>query len=219
MQKYGVPLIEDAAQAHGSKFNGIQAGNLGDAGAISFFTTKVMTTGEGGMIVTNNKKIYEKVYSLRQFGFTKNKLIHDKISSNYKLSEFSALLGIIELKRLNLRIKKRNLIAQIYQKNLVNSKFKLLGSNPPFYCNHYKQIMISKIKRDKIEKILKSKKISLTGGVYYIPLHRQPIYREKLKKYKLPVTDFFCNNHFCPPCYPELKISEVNYISKILLKI
>jgi len=218
-KNHGVPLIEDAAQAHGSKFNGILAGNLGDAGAISFFTTKVMTTGEGGMIVTNNKKIYNKVYSLRQFGFTKNKLMHDKISGNYKLSEFSALLGIIELKRLNLRIKKRNLIAETYKKNLANSKFKLLGSDSPHYCNHYKQIIISEIKREKIEKILKSKKISLTGGVYYIPLHRQPIYRQKLKKYKLPITDFFCNNHFCPPCYPELRISEINYISETLLKI
>ena len=162
-KNHDVPLIEDAAQAHGSKFNGIPAGNLGDAGAISFFTTKVMTTGEGGMIVTNNKNIY------------------DKISSNYKLSEFSALLGIIELKRLNLRIRKRNLIAQTYRKNLVNSKFKLLNSKSPYYCNHYKQIMISTIKRKKIEKLLKIKKISLTGGVYYIPLHRQPIYKRNLK--------------------------------------
>jgi len=218
-KNHDVPLIEDAAQAHGSKFNGIPAGNLGDAGAISFFTTKVMTTGEGGMIVTNNKNIYDKAFSLRQFGFRKNKLFYDKISSNYKLSEFSALLGIIELKRLNLRIRKRNLIAQTYRKNLVNSKFKLLNSKSPYYCNHYKQIMISTIKRKKIEKLLKIKKISLTGGVYYIPLHRQPIYKKKLKKYKLPVTDFFCNNHFCPPCYPELKISEINYISKVLLKI
>ena len=76
--------------------------------------------------------------------------------------------------------------------------------------------MISNIKRKKIEKILKDKNISLTGGVYYIPLHRQPIYKNELKKYKLPVTDFFCDNHFCPPCYPELNISEINYICKIL---
>lgn len=215
-KKFKVPLVEDAAQAHGSRYKGIYAGNLGDAGAISFFTTKVMTTGEGGMIVTNNKKIYNDIYSLRQFGFTKNKLLHNKISGNYKLNEFSALLGIIELKRLESRIKKRNLIAKKYQENLANSNYKLLSSIKPYYCNHYKQIMISNIKRKKIEKILKDKNISLTGGVYYIPLHRQPIYKNELKKYKLPVTDFFCDNHFCPPCYPELNISEINYICKIL---
>ena len=49
----------------------------------------------------------------------------------------------------------------------------------------------------------------MTGGVYYIPLHRQPVYKKKLKKYKLPVTNFFCDNHFCPPCYPELSKSDI----------
>ncbi len=217
--KFRVPLIEDAAQAHGSKYKNIYAGNFGDAGAISFFTTKVMTTGEGGMITTNNKKIYNKIFSLRQFGFMKNKLLHDKISGNYKLSEFSALLGIIELKRLKSRIAKRNLIAKIYQKKLENSKFKLLKSKKPFYCNHYKQIIISKINRKKIEEILNKNQISLTGGVYYIPLHRQPIYKKYLRKYKLPLTDFFCNNHFCPPCYPELTKADISRVCSVLMKI
>ena len=218
-EKFKVPLIEDAAQAHGSSYKNIFAGNFGDAGAISFFTTKVMTTGEGGMITTNNKKNFNKMFSLRQFGFMKNKLLHDKVSSNYKLSEFSALLGIIELKRLKSRIGKRNLIAKIYQKNLKDTKYKLLKSNKPFICNHYKQIIISKISRDKIEKILNKNKISLTGGVYYVPLHKQPIYKKQLKKYKLPLTDYFCNNHFCPPCYPELKKQDIARVCNVLQKI
>ena len=218
-KKFKVPLIEDAAQAHGSKFKNIYAGNFGDAGAISFFTTKVMTTGEGGMIITNNKKSFEKMYSLRQFGFMKNKLLHDKISGNYKLSEFSALLGIIELGRLKSRIAKRNKLAKIYQTVLQKSKFKLLRSNKPFFCNHYKQIVISKISRKKIEKILNKNQISLTGGVYYVPLHKQPIYNKQLKKYKLPNTNLFCEKHFCLPCYPELSAKDVNYICDVLLKI
>ena len=211
-KEFKVPLIEDAAQAHGSRYKNIYAGNFGDAGAISFFTTKVMTTGEGGMITTNNRKNFNKMYSLRQFGFMKNKLMHDQVSGNYKLSEFSALLGIIELKRLKSRIKKRNLIAKIYQKHLEKSKYKLLKSINPFYCNHYKQILFSRIGRGKIEKILNKNKISLTGGVYYIPLHRQPIYKKQLKKYKLPLTDYFCDNHFCPPCYPELDKQDIDRI-------
>jgi dTDP-4-amino-4,6-dideoxygalactose transaminase len=218
-KQFNVPLIEDAAQAHGSKFKNIYAGNFGDAGAISFFTTKVMTTGEGGMITTKNRKSFDKIYSLRQFGFMKNKLLHDKVSGNYKLNEFSALLGLIELKRLKSRIKKRNLIANFYYSFLKKSKYKLLKSDKPFYCNHYKQIIISKINRKKIEKILNKNQISLTGGVYYIPLHRQPIYKKQLKKYKLPITDYFCNHHFCPPCYPELKKTDIEYVSKKLLTI
>ena len=218
-KKFKVPLIEDAAQAHGSRYKNIYAGNFGDAGAISFFTTKVMTTGEGGMITTNNRKNFNKMYSLRQFGFMKNKLMHDQVSGNYKLSEFSALLGIIELKRLKSRIKKRNLIAKIYQKHLEKSKYKLLKSINPFYCNHYKQILFSRIGRGKIERILNKNKISLTGGVYYIPLHRQPIYKKQLKKYKLPLTDYFCDNHFCPPCYPELDKQDIDRICAVLLTI
>jgi len=218
-KKFRVPLIEDAAQAHGSRYKNIYAGNFGDVGAISFFTTKVMTTGEGGMITTNNRKNFNKMYSLRQFGFMKNKLLHDKVSGNYKLSEFSALLGIIELRRFKSRIKKRNFIAKIYQKHLKNSKYKLLKSNNPFYCNHYKQIIVSKISRKKIEKILNKNQISLTGGVYYIPLHRQPIYKKQLKKYKLPLTDYFCDNHFCPPCYPELSKQDIDRVCALLLTI
>ena len=218
-KKFKVPLIEDAAQAHGSRYKNIYAGNFGDAGAISFFTTKVMTTGEGGMITTNNRKNFNKMYSLRQFGFMKNKLMHDQVSGNYKLSEFSALLGIIELKRLKSRIKKRNLIAKIYQKHLEKSKYKLLKSINPLYCNHYKQILFSRIGRGKIERILNKNKISLTGGVYYIPLHRQPIYKKQLKKYKLPLTDYFCDNHFCPPCYPELDKQDIDRICAVLLTI
>jgi dTDP-4-amino-4,6-dideoxygalactose transaminase len=218
-KRFKVPLIEDAAQAQGSRYKNINAGNFGDAGAISFFTTKVMTTGEGGMITTNNKEKFNKMHSLRQFGFMKNKLLHDKISGNYKLSEFSALLGIIELKRFKSRIKKRNFIAKIYDKNLKKSKYKLLKSKDPFYCNHYKQILVSEINRKKIEKILNKNQISLTGGVYNIPLHRQPVYKKQLKKYKLPLTDYFCDSHFCPPCYPELNKQDIDRICAVLIAI
>ena len=71
-----------------------------------------MTTGEGGMVTTNKKNLYKTMYSMRRFGMKKNKIFHDHISGNYKLSEFSALLGIIELKRINKRIRKRNQLAK-----------------------------------------------------------------------------------------------------------
>ena len=217
-KKYDVPLIEDAAQSQGSKFLKKNCGSFGIAAAFSFHTTKVMSTGEGGIIVTSNKKFYEKCFSLRQFGFIKkNNLLHDKVGSNNKFSEFSALLGIIDLKRVDKRIKKRNSIAKIYQKFLNKEKYNCLSINKKnSYCNHYKQIVLSKINRYKIQNILKEHDIPLTGGVYYVPLHRQPIYKNILKKYSLPNTDYFCDNHFCPPCYPELKLKEIKKIVEIL---
>ena len=217
-KKYNVPLIEDAAQAVGSKFKKINAGNFGDAGAMSFYTTKVMTTGEGGMITTNNKNIYENIISLREFGFIKGeKTKYDKISSNFKLSEFSALLGLIELKRVRLRIQQRNKIAKRYQKYFQkNSNYNLLKEPKNTFSNYYKQIFLSSFERIKIKTILESNNIPLTGGVYYTPIHKQPVYRNILKKFKLPVTDYFCKNHFCPPCYPELSTKQIDQICKVL---
>ena len=162
----------------------INAGNFGDAGAMSFYTTKVMTTGEGGMITTNNKNIYENIISLREFGFIKGeKTKYDKISSNFKLSEFSALLGLIELKRVRLRIQQRNKIAKRYQKYFQkNSNYNLLKEPKNTFSNYYKQIFLSSFERIKIKTILESNNIPLTGGVYYTPIHKQPVYRNILKK-------------------------------------
>jgi len=217
-KKNNIPLVEDAAQAQGSSFKNIKAGNLGIAGAVSFFTTKVMTTGEGGMITTNNKKLYKKMRSLRQYGFQDDdQTLFDKQSSNFKMNEFSAALGLTELKRVSKRIKKRNQLASYYQNFFKNSKkFNLLKSSNQSYCNHYKQIFISNYKRSDIGKYLNKFNIPLTGGVYNTPIHKQPIYKKELSKFKLPNTNFFCDHHFCPPCYPEMTIKDVKKICKIL---
>ena len=217
-KKNGVPLVEDAAQAQGSTYKNIYAGNFGIAGAISFFTTKVMTTGEGGMITTNNNKLFKKMKSNRQYGYKdSNQTLFDKKSSNYKMNEFSAALGLTELKRVSKRIKKRNQIAKFYQKFFHKSlKFNLLKASKHSYCNHYKQIFISKFSREEIKKYLLKFNIPLTGGIYNTPIHRQPIYKKELSKYKLPNTDYFCKHHFCPPCYPELTINDIKKICKII---
>ena len=93
-------ILEDAAHAHGSKINNKYAGNLGIAAAFSFYPTKVLTTGEGGMITTNDKKLYQKFIILRDHG-KQNPLfnIHTELGSNWRLSEIQALLGVQQLKK------------------------------------------------------------------------------------------------------------------------
>ena len=127
------------------------------------------------------------------------------------MNEFSAALGLTELKKVSKRIKKRNQLAKFYQKFFhKSSKFNLLKASKHSYCNHYKQIFISKFSREEIKKYLLKFNIPLTGGIYNTPIHRQPIYKKELSKYKLPNTDYFCKHHFCPPAIQnsQLMISK-----------
>ena len=84
--------------------------------------------------------------------------------------------------------------------------------------SYYKQIILSPIDRKILQDKLNAKKISITGGVYYKPLHRQPCIG-KFHEKNFPVANFFADNHFCPPCYPELNIRDINYICDVLLSI
>src|SRR2546425_2398629 len=105
----GVPLIEDAAHAHGSRLRGHAAGSFGRAAAFSFYPTKVMTSGEGGMIVTNDTALYEEALIYRdqgKEGFTTN--FHVRLGHNWRLSEPHAIIGLAQLKRLPEFIERRN---------------------------------------------------------------------------------------------------------------
>ena len=92
-------LIEDCAHAHGSSFNGKKAGTFGVAGAFSFFSTKVMTTGEGGMITTSNSELKQNIDTIRNHGQVEDNKV-DILGYNFRMPEFSALLGLSQLKKL-----------------------------------------------------------------------------------------------------------------------
>ena len=214
-----IPLVEDCAQAFASSYKKKFVGNFGLAGAFSLQTTKVLTSGEGGVVVTNNKNFYKKLYSNRFYGFDyKNPLNYNSWGNNFKMSEFVALAAICDLGRVKKRISKRKLLAKAYQKYLKNSGW--LALEPKKYENtaYYKQIVISPIPRSLVKTELEKHGIALTGGVYYRPLHRQEI----LGSYdnsKFPNANFFSDNHICPPCYPELEISDIKYITDTMKKI
>ncbi len=207
-----VPLIEDCAHAHGASYKGTKCGNFGVAGCFSHFLTKIITTGEGGSIVTNSNTHLEKITSIRQFGMDpKNPITHIQQGSNFKITEFQSLLGILELKRIDKRIAKRRLLARRYQSNLETSLWHAISDNNESTGSYYKQIIIPPIDRASVTSYFKSKQIDLTGGVYYIPLHQQPSVKHFAKR-SYPVADRFCSNHICPPCYPEISLDEVDYI-------
>lgn len=216
-KKFNVFLIEDAAHAIGSHKDYKFAGSFGDIGCFSFFPTKVMTTGEGGMVSFNNKKFLDLVKSLKNFGRSKNNSwVRIRNGSNCKVTEFQALLGILELKRIKERVKRRNEIAKKYFEIEQFSDFKVFK---PFnsFCSYYKIFFkYDGRKMSGLEKFLKRKNISLTGKVWPYPLHKQFLYKTK-QNLKLTNTDYFVKNHFCPPIYPELNNLEVDYVIKNLI--
>jgi len=204
-------LIEDAAHAHGSK----NAGKLGEIGCFSFFPTKVMTTGEGGMLTTDNEELYEIIKVIRNFGRVEGRdWIHLIDSGNFKMTEFQGLLGCLELERVEKRIKKRQHIASLYNKNLDKELYSVATQRG---CSYYKTIVkLVKPELSKVRHLCKSNGISLTGQVYRLPIHKQPIYEGMFKDSLYPATNHFSKNHICPPCYPELNDWEVEYVCEVL---
>lgn len=206
-----IPLVEDCAQSHFATLNDIHAGNFGDAGTFSFFTTKTMTTGEGGMLVCQRDSIALAAKQIRRFGMDlESTTSHIRDGGNFKLNEFAALLGEIELGRVEKRIAKRRELAKIYQDQLDPALFQTLGDPPNGRNTHYKQIVISKKgQREDLSNWLQKRGIPLTGGVYYQPLHQQPSLQQFINHNDYTNSNYFSAHHFCPPCYPELNASDI----------
>ena len=213
-------LIEDAAHAHGSFLNKkLYAGTIGDIGCFSFYPTKVMTTGEGGMITTNNKKFYNKMSSYKNFGRGLNPNSINFLGSNYKISEFTAILGILELERLKQRIDKRKEIVMRYLNNLKNNDNFNVIIQKKGRSSYYKCIIKTKIKSKKIQKHCKIHGIQLTGKVWDTPIHQQQIFKKYSKNQNFKNAEKFSEFHICPPNYPELTIDDIDYVCSVLNKI
>ena len=210
-------LIEDAAQAHGTSLDGQKAGTFGIAAGFSFFPTKIITCGEGGIIVTNDEKIYEKSGSIRQFGKVSRGIYQnysEYLGYNWRLPEISALLGIFQLKKITTFIKRRKEIGKQYTKHLTDidgiDLFEI-ANNVDF--NYFKYILfLNNRNRSELHLKLKNKfRIELSGYVYEIPLHKQPV----LKIYAngdYPISNALCESHICLPLYYNLKDSDLVYI-------
>ncbi|NDV20234.1 hypothetical protein GO013_12515 [Pseudodesulfovibrio sp. JC047] len=215
--EYGVPLIEDAAHAQSGSYRGTSAGALGLAGCFSFFPTKVMTCAEGGMITTNDDSFADLCKSVRQFGQDPKKTnVFIRSGSNFKLTEFQGLLGLLECDRLNDRVQRRQYLAELYRHELSGTAWAVQPCPEDIHSTFYKVICASPVPSEEAENYCKINGISLTGEVYRMPLHRQPVFEAEFKNNSFPCADTFCGHHICPPLYPELTDEEVLYVCKTL---
>jgi len=218
--KNGLYFLEDAAHAQGSILNGQKAGTFGEAGATSFFSTKVMTTGEGGMITTNNEELYEKAKLIRNQAKVKKGIYqnyHEEIGNNFRMTEIQALMGLIQLRNLEKFIKKRTKIARTYDKGLKGS-LRFIEASENSRPNYYKWIGFFNGDREKLYLVMREKGIFMGGFVYEFPLHILPAFTTYASG-KLPNSEKLCPKIICPPIHSQMTEDDANYVIKNLKEV
>ena len=216
----GIFLVEDAAQAHGSEYRGQKAGSIGDIGCFSFYATKNMTVGEGGMITTNEEELARKVRLLRNHGQSQ-KYIHNTLGYNYRMTDFCAAIGSTQLQKLDEFNAKRKENAEL----LTDGIRKLDGLTVPFVEKDVKHIFHQYVvrvevnyprKRDELAKHLNKKGVGV--AVHYpLPIYKQPFYLEQgYGGTKCPNTEEACKRVLSLPVHPLVSIEDIEYILDVL---
>jgi perosamine synthetase len=219
----GLILIEDAAEAFGAKIGDKKVGTFGEAAILSFCSNKVITTGEGGAVVTNSKKLYEKLNLIRSHGrlesanyFTSSEYMdYVDLGYNFRMSNITAALGIAQLEKTDKIIKMRRKNAEYLTKKLSAIDGVILPSAPKGYFHVYQMytIRMKKGSRDDLLKYLAGE--GVTTKVFFHPVHLAHFYRKKLGyRVKLPITEDVSEQVLTLPMYPTLTKKEMDYIAE-----
>ena len=218
--KHGLALIEDAAQAHGATYGGEPAGSSADAACWSFYASKNMTTGEGGLVTTDNDVLDDTLRMIRTHG-EKAKYASLILGNNYRMSEIQAAIGNVQLSKLPSFLAKRRKNAEQLTKILAKSNRLIL----PFETkerHHSWYLYTARLKngteaeRNKILEELK--KNAIGAEAYYVnPVHQMPFYRENYRNANLPETEKASKQVFSLPIHPAVTAEQVDYEGRTLL--
>jgi len=224
LKERNILLIEDAAHAHGATFEGIKAGNIGDFGCFSFYSTKIMTTGEGGMITTNDFDYYNKCASIRNRGLDiqSDNEIYVNLGSNYRVTEIQALLGLYQLKRLEEFVIYRNKIASVYKEELKEFiEDKIIRLQQPAKNSRHAYwrfiVFLNKHNREDVLNELRNHNIK-ADAPYYPLLHQQPVFNFFEKK-EFPNAEKLSKTHISLPIHMLIKEEDARFIARKLKEV
>ncbi len=228
-KKYNLKVIEDACHSPLSEYKGKKLGTIGDVGCFSFFSNKNISTGEGGMIVTNNDEYAKRIRLLRSHGMTTmsyqratgHTTSYDVVDLgfNYRMDDIRATIGITQLKHLKDDLIKRSKVRQHYLDFLKNEDRVIVpfSENIEFVSNYIMPVVLKDStveNRDRIRDYLHSKGIQTS--VHYPPIHQFSIYKEF--KTHLPLTEYVCDNEITLPMYSKLTEEDVTFICQTLIE-
>lgn len=217
-RKNKIYLIEDASHAHGSRYGNKSAGSFGIASAFSMFATKVITTSEGGVILTNKQQIRDFALTCRDQGKDKEGTKNVLFGSSWRMSELHAALGIVQMKHISSYLKRNNEIINHYKTNIKQDRISIPPDENTYYSG-YKFIIHLPNNKDKesLKTYLLKNNIKPAKGVYDIPIHLQPVFSE-LNRDKYPRAEHFAKTHVCLPIWKGMKEKEVERVVEIVNK-
>ena len=220
-EDYNLYLIEDCAQAHGAEYKGKKVGSFGDVGCFSFYPTKHITTGEGGMITTNNEEIANKIKLLINHGQSQ-KYLHTTLGYNYRMTNIQAAIGIAQLEKLDKFNEKR-----IYNANYLNRNLKI-PIETPFKEKHVKHVYhqyVIKFKDDfpmkRDEFIDYLSKNGIGSAIHYpMPIHKQPLYQKLGYPEDIcPISEEVSKKVLSLPVHPALTDDDLRYMVEVINKL
>lgn len=220
-ESHNLILIEDAAQAQGAMFNGEKTGGFGQFGCFSFYATKNMTTGEGGMVTTSEKAFADRLRLLINHGQSE-KYLHTRLGYNYRMTDIAAAIGLVQLKKLEKFNTRRRKNAEYYDSH-ISVKGLVTPVVAPSMHHVYHQYVIRltdefPMKRADFLEYLKAKGIG-TAVHYPIPIHRQPLYANALEPDTCPVSTSLASSVMSIPVHPLLDQKELTYISDAINRV
>ena len=225
-RRHGLYVVEDAAEAHGAEYKGRKVGGIGDVGCFSFYANKIITTGEGGMVVTNDDRLAEKMRSLRDQGYNtrlRKWLIHDIIGYNYRMTNLQAAIGLAQLERIDEFIRRHRENAYYYNSLLKDIPGLTLPPEASWAKNVYWMytILVDEnkfgVNRDELMKKLELYGIDTRAA--FLPIHMQPPYKREYQSNNYPVAENLGKNGINLPSGNTLNREQITYIANCIKKI
>jgi len=229
-KRYDLKVVEDASHAPLSEYKGKKLGTIGDIGTFSFFSNKNISTGEGGMLVTNQDNYYKYAKLLRSHGMTTmsfdrarghaTKYDITNLGYNYRMDDIRATIGIVQLNKLYADLLKRQMVRKWYIEKLCNIDSIIIpfNKNKGFVSNYIFPVILkdsNEQNRNKVRSQMHNKGIQTS--IHYPAVHQFSIYKNEITK--LMVTDYVVNNEITLPMYAKLAYKDVCYIAKTLINI
>jgi len=217
-KKYDLKLIEDSAEALGAEYKGKRAGSLGEVGVFAFYPNKQITTGEGGVLVTDDEELVRAARSMRSQGRGESGewLDHERLGYNYRMDELSAALGYSQMERIEEILDKRAKVAGMYGEKLAEVEEVQVPFIAPYVNKMSWFVYVVKLKmginRNQLIKYLNEEGVQCKP--YFTPIHLQPFYRKMFgyKEGDFPVTEDVTGRTIALPFFNNLKEEQIDYV-------